>query len=314
MLKNLAVYTLANAVDTDTGTIENAIDGALFVECGPTQEKSVGFVPPRGDDHGVCLEVVDNRHLLMRARIQTRSVPADAVRKKALEAAGRIEQETGRKAGKKAMRELMDEAKLTLLPTALPRQADVWIWVDLATERLMLSTTTQGRLDDVITLVSNVMPFFAMHHITTVTAPQTAMTQWLLAEDPADWPADLTIERECELKSDAEEKSVVRFTRHNLDSDDVRKHIQQGKLPTKLALSFDGRTAFVLNRSLQLKKIDFLEGVFEERQTKEDKADAFDGDAAIATAELTLVIDGLVAALGGLVPKVAIEVSETAEA
>jgi recombination associated protein RdgC len=302
MFKTLSIYTLAEPVDTDTGTIENAIDGALFVECGPTQEKSVGFVPPRGDDHGTLLEVVDSRHLLMRARIETKSVPADAVRKKALEAASKIQEETGRKAGKKAMRELMDEAKLTLLPTALPRQADVWIWVDLATERLMLSTTTQGRLDDVIPLVSNMMPFFAMHHILTVTTPQTAMTRWLMAENASGWPADLSIERECELKSDDEEKSVVRFTRHSLDSDDVRKHIAQGKLPTKLALSFDGRTAFLLNGSLQLKKIDFLEGVFEERQTKEDNADAFDADAAIATAELTLVIDGLVAALGGLVP------------
>lgn len=314
MFKSISIYTLAEPVDTDTGTIEAAIETALFTECGPTQEKSIGFVPPRGDDHGALLEVVDSRHLLMRARIETKSVPAAAVRKKALEAARKIEDETGFKAGKKVMRELMDEAKLTLLPTALPRQADVWIWVDLATERVMFSTTTQGRLDDVITLVSNALPFFAMHHITTVTTPQTAMTQWLLAEHPADWPADLTIDRECELESNDDVQSVVRFTRHSLDSDDVRNHIQQGKLPTKLALSFDGRTAFVLNRSLQLKKINFLEGVFEERQSKEDKADAFDADAAIATAELTLVIDGLVGALGGLLPKVVIEASETAEA
>jgi recombination associated protein RdgC len=99
---------------------------------------------------------------------------------------------------------------------------------------------------------------------TTVT-PQTAMTAWLSAQSPEEWPESFHVERECELKSGDEEKSVVRFNRHNLATDEVRKHIAEGKLPTRVAMSWEGRVGFVLTESMTLKKIAFLDGVFDDR-------------------------------------------------
>ena len=54
--------------------------------------------------------------------------------------------------------------------------------------------------------------------------------------------------------------------------------------------------SFVLNDALQLKKITFLDSVFEGR--KSDDA-GFDADVAIATGELCRLIPELVEALGG---------------
>jgi recombination associated protein RdgC len=108
------------------------------------------------------------------------------------------------------------------------------------------------------------------------------------------------VERECELKSNDEEKSVVKFTRHNLLNDEIRHHVAQGKLPVKLALSWDGRVGFVLTEALQLKKISFLEGVFD--GTSAGKEDGFDADVAIATGELGKLIPDLFDALGGEMP------------
>ena len=117
---------------------------------------------------------------------------------------------------------------------------------------------------------------------------------------PADWPANLSVERECELKSADEEKSVVRFTRHNLHNDEVRQHIAQGKLPNRLAMSWNGRVGFVLTEAMQLKKIAFLEGVFDDAAT--GKADGFDANMAIATGELGKLLPDLMDALGGELP------------
>ena len=52
----------------------------------------------------------------------------------------------------------------------------------------------------------------------------------------------------------------------------------------------------MLTDSLQLKKLDFLDGVFEGRPAADD---GFDADAAIATGELRQLIPDLVEALGG---------------
>jgi len=79
--------------------------------------------------------------------------------------------------------------------------------------------------------------------------------------------------------------------------------VAQGKLPVKLALSWDGRVSFVLTEALQLRKIAFLEGVFEGAGA--DQEGGFDADVAIATGELARLIPDLIDALGGELPAAA---------
>jgi recombination associated protein RdgC len=119
------------------------------------------------------------------------------------------------------------------------------------------------------------------------------MSHWLAAQEP---PVGFTVDRECELKSADEEKAVVRYARHPLDIEEVQAHIAAGKLPTKLALTWDDRVSFMLTEGLQLKKIAFLDTVFE--GSKADDG-GFDTDVAIATGELSKLLPDLVEALGG---------------
>ena len=63
------------------------------------------------------------------------------------------------------------------------------------------------------------------------------------------------------------------------------------------ALTWNGRVSFNLTTSLQLKKISFLDGVFEGRVADGDEG--FDANAAIATGELAPMIGELIDALGG---------------
>jgi recombination associated protein RdgC len=124
------------------------------------------------------------------------------------------------------------------------------------------------------------------------------MTEWLLAPAPEDWPADLSVERECVLKATGEDAASIRFTRHHLANDDVRKHVLEGKLPTQLAVSWDGRVSFVLTETLQLKKVQFLDGVMDESGTDKQE-DRFDSDVILATGLLGPLLDRLIEALGG---------------
>jgi recombination associated protein RdgC len=67
-------------------------------------------------------------------------------------------------------------------------------------------------------------------------------------------------------------------------------------MPTKLALTWDDRVSFMLTEGLQIKKVSFLDTVFE--GTKSDDG-GFDTDVAIATGELSKLIPDLIEALGG---------------
>jgi recombination associated protein RdgC len=295
MFKNLTIYRIAAGWAPTLEAMETALQAAQFVPCGATQDKSVGWVPPRGNEHDAMVESVAGQRIL-KLMIETKAVPGSIVREKADEEAEHIEATTGRKPGKKQMKELREDALLSLLPQAFPRRVAVLVWIDLANGLLVTDASSQGKLDELVTALVNAFNDLSMTLLQTAITPGAAMVGWITTP-PDLWPEGFAIERACELRSADEEKAVVKFNRHNIVTDEVRKHIAEGKLPKWAAMSWEGRIGFVLTESMQLKKIAFLEGVFDDRA--DDGESGFDADVALATGELQKLIPALVSALGG---------------
>ena len=292
MFKNLTIYRIAPLFVPELIEIEAALVRYQFTECGATQERSCGWVPPRGEAHGLLAESVGGQWVL-RFRTEAKTIPAEVLARRVAEKAARIEQETGRKPGKVETRELKEEAKLDLLPMAFTKQAAMLVWIDPEARTLVLDTSSQCRADEVVTALVEALPGLSVSLLDTQTSPAAAMAHWLATQEP---PTDFSIDRECELKSQDKEKAVVRYGRHPLDIDEVQQHIRHGKLPTKLALTWDGRVSFVLTEGLQVRKLAFLDSVFVGRSQDDS---GFDADVAIATGELSRLIPDLIKALGG---------------
>ena len=297
MFKNLIVHRLAAGWSATPADLEELLATQRFVECGATQAKSAGWVEPRGVAHGPLLEVIDGQWLLS-LMVEQKVVPGAVVRREVETRAARIEQETGRKPGKKQLRELKDQVQLELLPMAFTKRSTVKIWIAPAERLLMIDAGSARVADDTVTLLTKTLPGLSAQAVNTAVSPAAAMADWLVSGDA---PSGFSIDRDCELKAADGEKPAVRYARHALDIDEIRGHISAGKQPTRLALTWNGRVSFVLTDALQIKKLAFLDGVYEGR--KADRNDeAFDADAAIATGELAPLIGDLIDALGGEAP------------
>ena len=107
------------------------------------------------------------------------------------------------------------------------------------------------------------------------------MASWLLALHSDELPSSLIVEKECVLKSGAEDQPMVRYTRHILSTEEVRKHVREGKLPTQLALSWEGKASFVLTDNLQFKKLSFLDGT-EPDSVNTQGEDKFDANVVLS--------------------------------
>ncbi|MEW5679569.1 recombination-associated protein RdgC [Comamonas kerstersii] len=291
MFKNMIVYRIAAQWEGSLEQLEEALQKTPFVSCGATQEKSMGWVPPRGEAHGALAESVGGQWML-RFMSESKMLPASVLNRKVQEKADAIEKEFGRKPGKKEKRDLKDEAKLDLLLMAFTKQSSMWVWIDPQAKFLVLDTGAQGKADEVVTLLVESLQGFGVALLDTQTSAQAAMAHWLLSQEA---PAGFSIDRECELKAADESKAVVRYARHPLDIEEVRLHVQQGKLPTKLAMTWDDRVSFILADSLQIKKIAFTDTVLDQAGDE----GGFDTDVAIATGELSKLIPDLIEALGG---------------
>lgn len=296
MFKNLIVFRVVSGLPSTPANWESALERTRFVPCSAFQEKSVGWVTPRGQEHGPLLEVVAG-HYVMKLVVESKVVPGAVVKRKVHDQVQDIEQKTGRKPGKKERRDISEDVRQSLLPMAFSKQTSVWVWVDPQACLLVLDCASQSRADEVLAQLQE-LPGLTLQLLSTAISPRSAMAAWLQGDAV---PDVLHIERECELKATDESKAVVRYSRHSLETPEVRQHIAEGKLPTRLALNWNDRVQFVLTEGMQLKKLSFLESVFEEasRAAGDGQDDRFDTDVVIATGELSQLLPDLMAALGG---------------
>lgn len=293
VFKNVIMYRIAPGWSLTAEEVAARLQDNPFVECGASQEKSVGWVAPRGEANGPLLEAVAGQWIL-KLMLEVRALPASVVNRKAQERVAQIEASTGRKPGKKETRDLKDDIRLELLPMAFTKQSSTRVWIDREAQLLVTDAGSQARADELITLLVQGLPGLALTLIDTQISPSAAMADWLVSQEA---PQGFSVDRECELKAADESKAVVRYARHRLDTEEVKQHIEGGKMPTRLALTWNDRVSFVLTEGLQLKKLAFLDVVFEGASAGKD--DGFDADVAIATAELQKALPALLEALGG---------------
>lgn len=296
MFKNVIMYRISPDWSANAEAVEACLQANHFVECGATQEKSMGWVEPRGEINGPLLEAVAGQWIL-KLMTESRALPSSVVNRKAQERVAQIEAATGRKPGKKETRDLKDDIRLELLPMAFTKQSHTLVWIDREAQLLVIDAGSQARADDLVTLLVQSLPGLTLTLVNTQMSPSAAMADWLLSQEA---PQNFSVDRECELKAADESKAVVRYARHRLDTDEVKQHIEGGKMPTRLALTWNDRLSFVLTEGLQLKKMAFLEVVFE--SSHQGKDDGFDADVAIATGELQKALPDLLEALGGEMP------------
>ena len=297
MFKNVMVFRMVSGWSATQEQLETALDGARFVECGASQEKSVGWVEPRGQAHGALVEIVGGQWLL-KLMVEIKTVPGSVVKRKVQDQLAHIEATTGRKPGKKEKREISEDARVALLPMAFSKQSSVTVWIDPKSGFLVLDSGSQSKADEVMTALVKAVDGLAVQLVNTQTSPAAAMSIWLSTHEA---PQGFSVDRECELKAADESKAVVRYTRHALDTDEVSQHIAQGKVPTRVAMTWNDRVSFVLTEALQLKKVAILDVVLEGAPASpgDRKDDNFDADVAIATGELSQLIPDLLEALGG---------------
>lgn len=296
MFKSISIFKIRNAAGIPSAAdILQRADQRKFVPCAPSEMESRGWVPMRQDPNALLVEDVAG-HLLMRLKIEKKSVPASAVKKELDARVKKAEDEIGRKLGSKFKKELKDEIVREFLPRVFSRESTITLAIDKKNGFVFVSSTSDSACDEVITrLIEVAGEGVALNNVSTKESPPAVMSAWLLDQES---PAGFTMDGECELKKFDEMRSAVKYSRHNLYIDEIVGHIKEGKTPVSLSMTFDGRVSFVLTDRCRVCKIKLLDVVLDEAG-KNDHADAFAADAAIELGELGKLVPAVLDVLGG---------------
>ena len=102
------MYRIQPGWDAQAVDMEAALDKARFEECGASQEKSIGWVEPRGEQHGPLMEIVAGQRIC-KLIVEVKAIPSSVIARKANERSAQIEALEGRKPGKKELREIKED-------------------------------------------------------------------------------------------------------------------------------------------------------------------------------------------------------------
>ncbi len=193
----------------------------------------------------------------------------------------------------KAIREQIIDEKL---PTALTQYDDIRLWIDPIERWLIIDTSTPTKADTVIGLLAKSIEPFPLENLYVAMSPASAMTGWL-AEDEA--PANFSIDQDAELRASGESGAAIRYVKHSIDADDVRRHIQSGKQCTRLAMTWADRISFELTEDLDIRKIRALDVLKENHPASDTDAEVFDAEFLLMAGEIAKLLAELVYALGG---------------
>lgn len=291
--KNLQIYRLPAPWAFSPEQLEEALKPQSFTPASSNELLRQGWDSPRGN--GNLVHTV-NKQMLIVLTTEKKLLPGSVINQVAKAKAAELEEQQGFPPGKKAMKELKERVADELLPRAFSIRSHVWTWIDPVNGWLVVDAASPAKADDVIKLLLKAVDRMPLESLRVQRSPVAVMTGWLEADEA---PYGFTIDQDTELRATGESKAAVRYVKHTLEPDDIRRHIAAGKQCTRLAMTWNDRISFVLTESLAIKGVKPLDVIKEGDTVTYSDDERFDNDIVLMTGELAKMLADVVEALGG---------------
>jgi recombination associated protein RdgC len=291
--KNLQIYRLPAPWAYTPEQLEAALASLAFVPASSNELLRQGWDSPRGN--GQLVHVV-NKQMLILLGTEKKLLPTSVINQVAKAKAAELEEAQGFAPGKKAMKELKERVADELLPRAFSIRSNIWTWIDPVNGWLVVDAASPAKADDVIKLLLKAVDRMPLESLRVQRSPVAVMTAWLETDEA---PVGFTVDQDTELRATGESKAAVRYVKHALEPDDIRRHIKAGKQCTRLAMTWNDKISFVLTESLAIKGIKPLDVIKESEAGTRNDEERFDGEMMLMTGELSRMLADIVEALGG---------------
>jgi recombination associated protein RdgC len=291
--KNLQIYRLPAPWAYTPEQLEKALEPQSFVPASSNELLRQGWDSPRGN--GSLVHTV-NKQMLILLGTEKKLLPNSVINQVAKAKAAELEEAQGFAPGKKAMKELKERVADELLPRAFSIRSNVWTWIDPVNGWLVVDAASPNKADDVIKLLLKAVDRMPLESLRVQRSPVAVMTAWLETDEA---PVGFTVDQDTELRATGESKAAVRYVRHTLEPEEVRRHIAAGKQCTRLAMTWNDKISFVLTESMAIKGIKPLDVITEKDSSTRNDEERFDNDMMLMTGELAKMMADIVEALGG---------------
>lgn len=269
-----------------TGGPFYSVESPQFTEPQPSERSSAGFLSQDGFDRSN-----DLTHLIVQ--FADRILPKATINKRVAEMAAQVEEQTGRKPGKKARKEMAEEAELELLPKAFIRYSAVAVTLDPSSNSLVIWSASKSKCDKIITLLVSGCEGLAVKSY-EFSPSEINKTLASIADFESDHFAPLGAG--VWTNGEGSEKKTVRVKAVDASSNVVENLLNNGYKPKSLEVIFAevdkgiSDVTFSINDTLQISKLNL--GIDTEAQ-REDEVAAYLSTLHIACKTVTAAVSAM---------------------
>ncbi len=293
---NLICYRFKQDVSYNQEDFERALEQDVFRPCGSQEMNTFGWTKAYGK-HGQTLSHFSEKSILVCAKREEKVLPASVINDMLAEKIELIEREENRPVKKKEKDELKENILSTLLPQAFKKSSLQFAFIDQVNGWVIVNSASFNKAEELLALLRKslgtlpVVPAFANYDL------DVFLTDWLTHFDA---PDGFAIGSDAELQEPEDNGAQVKLKQHDLASDEIKTHLENGKRVTKLALDWRERVKFILQDDGTLKRLSYADALKEQNADipKEDMVIKLDADFILITEEIKELLEELTLGLG----------------
>lgn len=291
LFRNLTLFRFPSSLRSTLEAIDEHLPNAALKPVGPLELCSRGFVSPfgRGEDQ-LSHRVADC--VLLTLGGEDKLLPSAVVNEALAQKLEAVREREGRNPGGRERKRLKDEVLTDLLPRAFARPMRVNGYLDLGLGWLVVDTSSKKTAEAFVTAIREALGSFPALPVNAESSPRALLTSWIAGEA---LPKGFELGDECELRDPVDAGAIVKCKRQELDSDEVREHLEAGKQGFQLALTFEERLSFTIGEDIVVRKLKFLETATEalERDERDSLRAEIDATFALMSGELKRLLGRL---------------------
>ncbi|WP_105200233.1 recombination-associated protein RdgC [Pseudoalteromonas sp. T1lg10] len=293
---NLICYRFKQEISYQQEDFDKALEQDLFRPCGSQDLHTFGWTKALGK-HGQTLSHFSKNSILVCAKREEKVLPAAVVNDMLQEKVEQLEVQENRRVNKKEKDELKENILNTLLPQAFKKSSLQYAFIDMENGWVVVNSGSFNKAEELLALLRKslgtlpVVPAFANYDLGLF------LTSWLKDFNA---PEGFAIGLDAELQDPDDNGAQVKLKGHDLATDEVKNHLDNGKEVTKLALEYHERIKFMLQNDGSIKRVNYAEVLKEENADipKEDMAVKLDADIILASEEIKELLEALTKELG----------------
>lgn len=274
--------------------LEEKLEKLEFTPCTPLIPISIGWVPPLEEfndkeESDYFMYKIDN-YIILCLKIEEKILPNTVVQQELKDKIKQIELLENRKVSQKEKFILKFQIITKLLPKAFSKFTQIYAYIDLKKEQLILGTINTKKTAQFISLLKKIFPE-EIQPSDEVTALSNIMTEWL---ENQDYPSAFSIEKNCVLQDPTNQMRMIRCQQQDLLSPNIQALVKDGYKIKQIALNWQDQIDFIVTNRLLLNSIRFTDQFLERvKEVDIEPKQQFDSNFLIMAEALSSLLEDL---------------------